>query len=102
MFFSYKGIPLFTVLAILCILDVSVDVLFVFLAPVWTKMNETIVWTMVIHHVNVESMLCYKMLALVTTSTFSVPRFNWAERADIIGQKNIFLESRFTVMSSMF
>ena len=84
MFFSYKNVPLFTLLAIFCILFVYVYVLGVFLDPVCAKMRKNIVRTMFVHHMIVESMFCYKILAFITLSTFAVSRFNGAEWTDSI------------------
>ena len=80
-----KDVPLFTVDDILSVLDVSVNVLCVFFYPVFSEMCQNVIWTMIIHHVNVKSMFCDKVLAFITASTFAVIRLNWAERADIVG-----------------
>ena len=102
MFFIYEDIPLYTLLAVLNKLVVSVNVLLVFLDPVSTKVCENIIRTMLIHHVIIESMFCSEIFALITTSTFTVTRFNWTERADTVGKEDVLLKSLFTVMSSMF
>ena len=101
MFFSNKYLPLFAVVDILCIFGVSVDVLGVFLYPVLSKMCQNIIRTVIIHHVDIESVFCHKILPFITSATFAVTRVNWAERADAIGQEDIFFISRVTVMNAL-
>ena len=57
---------------------------------------------MLVHHMIVESMFCYEILAFITLSTFAVSRFNGAKWTDSIKQKHILLKTWFTMMSSIF
>ena len=64
-------------------------------------MKENIIGTVIIHHVNIESLFCCKILAFVTTAPIAVIRVNWAERAGS-WFKDIFFNTKVTVMNSIF